>query len=212
MGLIREIFAENIYDIQRDNINLNGVVIDIGAHIGVFSIFAATMAKNATVYCFEPEPDNFQMLVKNIALNKLQDRILPFNIAVSNVSAMRKLIRSSSSLSAHSFFPRKILAEETKDSIDVTCISLSDIFQKYKIEKCDFLKLDCEGEEYNILLNAPDEILDKTARIALEYHDGLTDSSSRELADFLKRKHFKVAVKKERSFPTFEVGFLYAAR
>ena len=58
MGLVREIHSENIYQIQRGDIRDGSVVIDIGAHIGIFSVFAASQAPNVTVYSFEPEPEN----------------------------------------------------------------------------------------------------------------------------------------------------------
>lgn len=210
MGFIREIHAENVYRIQRGDISRNGVVIDIGAHIGVFSVFAATQVDSATVYSFEPDPDNFQLLLTNIEANQLENRIHPFNLAVSNTDAPRKLIRSADSLTAHSFFPNKFPEGEVKDTVEVNCTTLSDIFEKNTVKKCDVLKLDCEGEEYNILLNTPDEILSKIVKIVAEYHDGLTEYTHENLADFLIKRNFKVDMQGSHSFATFNVGFLYA--
>lgn len=210
MGLIQEIHSENIYQIQRGDINRNGVVIDIGAHIGIFSVYAATQAEGVTVYSFEPDPDNFQLLLRNVEANHLENRIRPFKLAVSNTEAPRKLIRSATSLTAHSFFLKKFPDDEIRDTIEVNCTTLSDIFEKNTVKKCDVLKLDCEGEEYNILLNTPDDILCKIAKIVAEYHDGLTEYTHRDLADFLSKRNFKVNIKESRSFATFNVGFLCA--
>lgn len=209
-ALIHEIHSENIYQITKKDISDNAVVIDIGAHIGIFSIFAASQTENITIYSFEPEPDNFQLLLENIKINHLENKICPFNLAVSNTNIPRKLIRSAASLTAHSLFVNKFPEDEIKDSVEVNCTTLSDIFEINKVKKCDVLKLDCEGEEYNILLNAPDKILSKIVIIRAEYHDGLTKYTHEDLVRVLKNINFEVKIKKSYSFPTFNLGFLYA--
>ena len=210
IDLIHEIHSENIYQVQKGDISDNSVVIDIGAQIGVFSVFAATQAENVSVYSFEPEPENFQFLVRNIEINHLDNKIHPINQAVSNVGTPKKLIRSAASVSAHSLFPGKFTAGEIRDSIKVDCTTLTDVFRKYAIKKCRILKLDCEGEEYNILLSMPDNILAKVVKIVIEYHDGLTEHTHNDLGEFLRAKNFEVEVREERSFPKFTVGFLQA--
>jgi len=210
MGLIHEIHSENVYQIQKGDISDNAVVIDIGAHIGIFSIFAAIQTENVTVYSFEPDPGNFQFLLNNVKVNHLEDKIRPFNLAVSNTNTPRKLIRSAASLTAHSLFANKFPRDEVKDSLEVACTTLPDIFEGNKVKKCDVLKLDCEGGEYDILLNAPDKILSKIGMIVAEYHDGLTSYTREDLRNFLENRNFEIKVEKSRSFPTFSVGFLYA--
>lgn len=210
MGLIHEIHSENVYQIQKGDIGDDSVVVDIGAHIGVFSVFAARLADNVTVYSFEPEPENFQLLLKNIELNHLGNKIHTINQAVSSTDTPKKLIRSASSVSAHSLFPGKFDENDIKDSVDVSCITLASIFEKHAIKKCDILKLDCEGEEYNILLNAPDDVLAKIVKIVAEYHDGLIEYTHRDLENFLRQHNFQVEAREKQSFPNFTTGFLYA--
>ena len=212
MGLIQEIHAENTYQIQKGDISDNSVVIDIGAHIGVFSVLAAAQAENVTVYSFEPEPDNFQLLVRNTARNHLESQVHPISLAVSNTSTPKKLVRSTASDTAHSLMPGKSPDDEIKDFVEVNCTTLLDIFRTYEIDKCDILKLDCEGEEYNILLNTPDEILAKVVKIVSEYHDGLSEYSHQDLANFLRERNFRVETRAGLSFPTFTTGFLNATR
>ena len=59
-------------------------LFDIGANVGVYTIYAAVM-KNARVYAFEPEALNFAELNKNIYLNKLHGRVLAYCLALSDV-------------------------------------------------------------------------------------------------------------------------------
>ena len=54
MIVIKEIWQENVYEVKDTHFNHGGVVIDIGANIGSFSIYAADFV--ATVYAIEPEP------------------------------------------------------------------------------------------------------------------------------------------------------------
>jgi len=210
-GIVQEIWLKNVYQIEEGDISDNATVIDIGAHIGIFSIFAANHAENVTVYAFEPESDNYQLLLENIRINDLENKIHPFNLAVSNSNASKKLIRSAVSLARHSFFDNKFLNnEQIKDLIEVNCITLESFFERNKIEKCDILKLDCEGGEYDILLNTPYKICSKIRRIAMEYHDGVTEYNHEDLENFLKERNFEVKTEKSDSSLTVNLGFLYA--
>ncbi len=113
-------------------------------------------------------------------------------------------------MSAHSFFVNKFASGEIRDSVEVNCSTLSEILERNMVRKCAVLKLDCEGEEYSILLNAPDEITSRIAKIVGEYHDGLTRYTHEDLANFLRSRNFEVKTRESRSFPSFSVGFLYA--
>ncbi|MFA5948636.1 MAG: FkbM family methyltransferase, partial [Candidatus Gracilibacteria bacterium] len=81
----------------------NSIVIDIGANIGVYSIFSA-IGKKTTIFAYEPMLDNFNLLKENIKLNQLENRIFPFNVAVSAKKEKRKLYLGESPL--HSFLPK----------------------------------------------------------------------------------------------------------
>ena len=59
------------------------IVIDLGAHIGVFSVYAALYGAEK-VYAYEPLKENYDLLVKNIAVNNLQDKIIPIQKAVTD--------------------------------------------------------------------------------------------------------------------------------
>ena len=59
------------YKITDFSINDNDIIIDIGAHIGLFSLFASQYCKKGKIYCFEPIKENYDILTENIDLNKL---------------------------------------------------------------------------------------------------------------------------------------------
>ena len=63
----------------------NDVIIDIGAHIGLFTLFSSQFCKNGRIYCFEPVKDNFSMLKSNLKLNNIENVIVA-NTAVSSIT------------------------------------------------------------------------------------------------------------------------------
>src|SRR3989344_2723923 len=156
IGILNEIWNMNIYDPLLKFVKDDSVIVDIGANIGVFSIKAAQAGSCAKVFGYEPMPKNFELLKENISLNNLKDRVRVFNEAVSGKNQYLELnYRDNDSGGASMYvFGNK----EGLKSIKVKSTTLLDIFRINKIEKCDFLKIDCEGAEEDILFNAPREL------------------------------------------------------
>jgi len=75
---------------EYGDISKNSTIIDIGAHVGLYSILAAMEVGNI-IYAFEPMPDNFKLLSENIKKNKLETKIIPFNVAIAAKKEKRKL-------------------------------------------------------------------------------------------------------------------------
>ena len=138
-------------------------VVDIGGHFGFFSMFASrNLAQGASIYVYEPHPSNYQLLVENIERNKIQN-VAAFQLAVSNQKSMKTLYE-------HTSYNHSINTN-SKKTIQVESIQLADISSMNKIEKIDFLKMDCEGAEYDILLHADSSVFNKITTISLEFHD-----------------------------------------
>ena len=68
----------------------NSIFYDIGANVGMYSIFAAVV-NNSKVFSFEPEANNFQTLMENLILNNLSDKIIPYPIAISDKTSFTTL-------------------------------------------------------------------------------------------------------------------------
>jgi FkbM family methyltransferase len=140
-------------------------VIDIGAFIGDFTVFAAY--SGATVYAFEPSPESFGQLLKNINLMTLSS-VKAFNAAVigtSNVGDNLALSCDNANLGSTQLV-------SGGNNSEIQCLSLKDFFTDYKIDICDLLKLDCEGYEYEILSSLDSSIYSKIQNIVLEFHNG----------------------------------------
>jgi hypothetical protein len=76
--------------------------------------------------------------------------------------------------------------------IEVPGVTIESIFQELELQTCDYLKIDCEGAEYDILFNTNKAILSKIRHICLEYHNGVTSFSHVDLVHFFQINGFHV--------------------
>jgi FkbM family methyltransferase len=178
-------------------------VVDIGAGAGDFTISAALRGPRSKVYAFEPLAESFDLLEKNLALNEVSN-VTAFPEAVAGQSGDLFLFTRSGVDGQH----RTREAPDEGDSVPVRAVTLAEAFARSGIAVCDFLKIDCEGGEYDILFQASEEALARVRHIAMEYHDGVTSFSHRDLIPFLESRGFQVT---RRGSPAHaNIGFLFA--
>ena len=190
--VIREVWLFNDYVPEWLEIDRDAVVVDIGGHIGAFAIFAARRATAGKVFVFEPTPESFALLKQNLELNG-QSNVMPFNLAVFGHGGPRQLALAADQVS-HSV----IFGAADAKRIEVQGICLADFMREHNLARIDFMKLDCEGAEYEILRECPDDVLARIERISAEVH-GFDETHNREaLGEFLKTKGFAVRLDPER--------------
>ena len=165
--MIDEIWAFRKYDYFGYRVAPGDVVVDIGANIGLFSVYAAKVCRAERVISFEPFPENFEMLRKNAEQNQL-DSITCVNQAVAGNRGMRTLILDSTDAGSHSLVSG-VATAPTGRSVKVDCCTLDEVFQRFALSRIDYLKMDCEGSEYEILENAVSR-LGQIRRISMETH------------------------------------------
>lgn len=204
----RQVWERGDYDDDSLPIHPADIVVDIGAHIGAFSVWAAKRAPQGRVYAFEPNRENYDLLVENVRLNGLTN-VETFHAAVSDREGEAVLFHSKYSSVSHSFFE-----SGDRDCATVRSISLAGIMESNRLDRVDYLKVDAEGAEYLILLNAPPETLKKVNRIFIEFHDSLDHGyNCRELQKHLADNGFDAAVDVRSLFGMFfRIGYIKAAR
>ena len=190
--VLNEMYILKEYKSLYRYIQPGSTVIDIGAHIGLFSVLAARLHKNVKVFSYEPFPENYSLLRENVDINSLKKQIKTFKVGIGAKEEKRKLYVHRSNSGGHSLY------KKSNNAITISLIPLREVFRANNIRTCDFLKMDCEGAEYEILMNTPDDILKKIKCIALEYH---ANEDSKILEAFLKKKGFTVRRAKESYFP-----------
>jgi FkbM family methyltransferase len=165
------------YNKHGFKIQKNDVIIDIGAHIGIFSLYASQTCTVGKIFCYEPSIENYELLQHNISENKLNN-IFPNHSAVSNTTGTVKFYINTDN-TANSMY------DSTLESIQVKSQTLQNIFDSNNLNVCDYLKLDCEGAEYDIIESLPNEYFKKIKQIYIEYH--FSDSKSDMLENMIKK-------------------------
>lgn len=202
---LHEIWRYNSYGAAA--INPGYTVLDIGAHIGGYSIFAA--AHGARVIAYEAMPGTYDLLMKNLEANRCT-AVNAYNVAVSSKNGKIVLNSDSegtilSSVYADKSFPNQVV---------VPSITLHEALKRNNLKRIDILKLDVEGAEYDILLNANPADMQKIRTVVMEYHDHLEHGhNKKELIAFLTRNGFEVKERMPRLITAiFKEGQLLATR
>ncbi|MDY6874562.1 MAG: FkbM family methyltransferase, partial [Chloroflexota bacterium] len=184
-------------------------VVDIGAGVGDFAILAAYDGPDVRVYAYEPFPESYQLLIRNLTLN-----------AISNVTAFQQAVwreAGTLALDLSGGEPLQIASRETggagdvfAETVEVQALTLGDVLEGQGLARIDLLKLDCEGAEYPILLASPPEVLVRVDRIVMEYHDLDKERNHFRLTAFLEAAGFRVNWR--RNIVHDDIGYLFADR
>lgn len=177
--LFDEIFLKQIYRFKTKN--PNPLIFDCGSHIGLSVLYFKMLYTDASIVAFEPDKETFSILKKNIERNKI-DNIETFNLALSDTKGKINFYRESSpdwdtcgNSTVKEWGDRNGFCVETVQST---------VLSDYITGEIDFLKMDIEGAELNVLETIQNK-LHLVKELALEYHVYNAESKKR-LDDVLK--------------------------
>lgn len=204
---IKETFLDRFYEKYGFTVQPGWKVMDIGAGLGDYTLYAAVAQPNAQVFSFEPFPQSFVLMQENLGLNRATNaRIFDEAIAATSGELILDLA-GGEPLQIQSHPDTPINSGQT---LPVRAFSLADAFAMLGMESCDLLKLDCEGAEYPILFGTPQPVLEMIQHIVMEYHDNILPHDHNDLARFLNERGFRV-----ETFPNpvhAHLGYLRATR
>jgi FkbM family methyltransferase len=176
------VVGERDYQRPGHEIRPTDTVIDIGANIGCFSVVAGMAANRGRVFAFEPDRDNYELAARNAALNGLSNVVVE-HAAVSGTPGTLRLFKGAE-FSYHTTTTSR--RDHPTGGDEIRAVTLQQIFDRHHIDRCDFLKMNCEGAEYDILYKTPPAYLRRIDRVAIEYHANEDKVRvSRALAAFL---------------------------
>lgn len=205
LAMVHEIFSRRVYNPGNLSIETDDVVVDIGANVGVFTLFAASMTKNH-VYSVEPFPANVCFLEQNIRRNGLHNVTVACT-AVSEAIGSANLFLSRCA-AGHLLFDHSI--EGTLERyVNVPTTTLCEFMDTNSLQEIDFLKMDCEGCEGAILSSTPRAYLRRIRKIALEFHDNISELKHYDIQKLLEEEGFTTKLSWNGKGP---FGYLYACR
>jgi len=158
-------------------------VVDIGANIGIFSLYAAH-EQAAKIYAYEANTASLHCLLQNIEANHLENVIIPMQYAV--IGSPGDKVRFPVAPSAYN----AIITRDVSTEFEwVDTIGLPAILEV--TGSINLLKLDCEGAEYGILFSAGADVYSRIQNIRLEYHSRREQEIQNHLAKFgyIQRLH-----------------------
>jgi FkbM family methyltransferase len=177
-----QVFLHRCYPVHSTDLN----IIDAGANIGLFSLYAARQAPNAKILAIEPFPATFERLSQAVREHGLSDRVECLNCALcgSEEPRMMKPTHQPSQM-------QRVATGNVQDGVPVSAQTLSRIVDRAGGE-VDLLKVDIEGSEYEVLLNTTSSDLRRVRRMVLEYHGDVEPYTRGQLFSYLASAGFDV--------------------
>lgn len=179
----------------HETLRPDDTVLDVGANIGIYSVFAAARTSRGRVYAIEPHAGSFAILLKSISANSMEQRITPLNIALDKASGWIDFtynkLQAGSSGSQLASSP---LADETPAVVTEQKLaqSVDGLIAAGGMTAPNVVKIDVDGNELNILKGMSD-LLSGTGLRAIQVE--ADPSQEKEIVDFLTSFGYRVIEK-----------------
>lgn len=170
------------------NIQAGMIVFDIGANIGD-SVLQIAKKLNGTgsIYAFEPSPDVFQRLNRNVSLNNFNN-IKTFNLGMADVESQLSFVVEDKNHSGGAF-----ISKDANNAIKVAVTTIDKFVAEHNLSKLDFLKIDTEGFEVFVLKGGVNTFRNFKPKMFIEVSDSLlkrAGSSAKELIQILNELNY----------------------
>lgn len=175
-------FEPDFLDCFLDKARTSKIIYDIGSYIGTYALAAAAINPEADIIAFEPQPENYQAILANVAHNRF-DRIRVYPVAVGdqNSSLTFSHVGQTGSISQPNAEPR---SGETKQLVEA--VTLDTLLRRDALPVPDLVKIDVEGYEAHVLRGMREILEQHHPTILLELHPGLMHGFSESADGLLK--------------------------
>ncbi len=171
------VFARRHYPVHPADL----IIIDMGANIGIFTLYAAREAPQCRIVAIEPFPDTCSRLQSLVEMNRLQDRVTILDYAVAASPATRSMDSATEVPSQY----RRVYSDATKelnfnhrnrvkqaeDGVVVKTETLDRVLDDAHVHSGDLVKMNIHGSEYEVLMSASPAVLSRCKKIAVQYHE-----------------------------------------
>jgi FkbM family methyltransferase len=235
-----DIFEKGVYVKHGITLTDTATVLDIGANVGLFTVFVQERWPGSRVFCFEPSPPTYRILCKNTVC--FGPRVKRFNVGLAKIEGEAELTFYPNSSGMSSFYAdekeeREALTaileneaergdEEVRDLMEYlddyltvrlrpetyTCplSTVSRVLSDEAIETVDLMKMDVQKAEWDILQGVAEDDWPKIRQIAMEIHD--LEGRAGKVAELLASKGFAVLTEQDRLYGGSAIYNLYAIR
>lgn len=212
LRLYSEIFKNQEHQQDEGFYSSEGLIIDIGACEGYYTIaLASNSQNNCKIIAFEPNPFAFKTLEKNIISNRLSKIVRAEQFAISDnnsdtaefvyVEGVNNIGALSNSNSRSSW-----LDSDYSSKMQVRTIRMDEYLKKENINEIDILKIDAEGSEFKVL-NSFGDFIKNINKIVVECHSA---EDKRSITEYLSKNGFKIIKECEDDNPNFTyLGNIY---
>lgn len=173
-----------------------GTVFDVGANIGIYSIYAGHLTgENGQIFAFEPTKSSFREIVKNIRLNELKKVVTPILTAVSETDGTATLLDHRYSKEQNRIVGNHLTPETEGATSSVPSTRLDTFLRQNNIQYVDFLKIDVEGAELAVLRSLGEHINDVSV-IFFECRSNTYENfgvTPKDAVRLLRQKGFSIA-------------------
>lgn len=177
-------------------------IVDVGAHIGTFSLLAAQRVAPGIVHAIEASLDSFHFLRLNVALNDYPN-IHAHHFAIAANDGVATLSHDNGN------WGHSTVARLSKSAEPVPAKSLKSFLDSAGIDNCQFMKFNCEGAEFPALLAASNETLRKVGRYLIFYHCDLwKENTESDLVAHFQQAGFTCSILNKKA----KRGWLVAVR
>jgi FkbM family methyltransferase len=171
------------------------VIFDVGSNIGTYSTWLTKILPQSKIYCFEPQRIVFQMLCANMMLNNF-DNCFAHNIAIGNKDDFIVIdepdYEKPEDFGIFSLVEDKIFNKSNKKTV-IPIMKIDTFVETYCIEKLNFIKIDVEGMDMDVLKGAQKTIQKYNPFIFIEHSDN-RKSILNEITDYLSLTKYEFKV------------------
>jgi FkbM family methyltransferase len=223
--VIEEVFGERQYVREGFEIGHDDTIVDIGGNMGIFALWAAPQAPQGRVISVEPIPDLIACLEASLPLNSLEN-VTPVQKAVGAPGTVIDLsyYRGFNIISHRADFRRPAFARakmylknfktwSSPETVRAQSVSIGQLLDDHAIDRVNFMKIDCEGGEYDIVRNVSASDWRRIDRIVIEFHEYHEHHRHGDIVKTLQENGFDVVVQKDSvTYRLMRFGTVWAKR
>jgi len=223
--VIEEVFVERQYVREGFEIGHEDTIVDIGGNMGIFALWAAPQAPQGRVISVEPIPELIACLEASLPFNSLEN-VRPVQKAVGAPDTVIDLsyypgfniISHRADFRRPAFARAKMYLKNFKTwtspkTVRAQSVSIGQLLDDHAIDRVNFMKIDCEGGEYDIVRNVSASDWRRIDRIVIEFHEYHEHHRHADIVKALQENGFDVVVQKDPvTYRLMRFGTLWARR